>query len=67
MFVRDDVAVVGPEHVVYLAHVLRQMVIEAHRAGLAGRGKAAKTARLYEYLASDDFREHFGAVVEAGS
>ena len=66
MFIRDDVAVVGPDYVIYLAHVLRQMVIEADRAGLAGQGKAAKTAQLYEYLAGDEFREHFGAVVKAG-
>ena len=66
MFIRDDVAVVGPDYVIYLAHVLRQMVIEADRAGLAGQGKAAKTSQLYEYLAGDEFREHFGAVVKAG-
>ena len=67
MFVRDNVAVVGPDYVVYLAHVIRQMVIEADRAGLAGQGKGAKTSRLYEYLAGDEFREHFAAVVDAGS
>ena len=42
------------------------MVIETHRAELAGQDRAAKTARLYEYLRGDEFREQLAAVVAAG-
>ena len=42
------------------------MVIETHRAELAGQDRAAKTARLYEYLRGDEFPEQVAAVVAAG-
>ena len=65
--VRDDVIVADPIHVRHLAWILRRMVIETHRATLAGHDRADKTARLYEYLRSEEFREHLSPVVAAGT
>jgi hypothetical protein len=65
--VRDDVVIADPMHARQLARILRRMVIETHRAELAGHDRAGKTARLYEYLRSGEFREHLSPVVEAGT
>ena len=65
--VSDDVIVADPPHARHLARILRRMVIETHRAELAGQDRAAKTARLYEYLRGDEFREQLAAVVAAGN
>jgi hypothetical protein len=63
--VRDGVVVVHPAYVAYIAEMMRRMVVETHRAGQGMRGHRQKTARLYEYLASSDFRESFAEVVHA--
>ena len=63
----DDVVVADPAHARHLARIMRRMVIETHRAGLAGKDHAAKTSRLYEYLRGDEFREELNALVDAGS
>jgi hypothetical protein len=65
--VREDVIVADPVHARHLARILRRMVIETHRAELAGKDRAGKTARLYEYLRGDEFREELAALVDAGS
>lgn len=64
--VRGGVAIVHPSGVVPLAHVMRRMIVEVHRAGLTAQGQAEKTAMLYQYLASTDFREDFDAVLDVG-
>lgn len=66
MTVRDDVVIADAGHALHLAQILRRMAIETHRAGLADQDHAGKTARLFEYLRSEEFREHLGAVVETG-
>ena len=65
MCVRDGVLVADADHAVHVARILRQMVIETHRAGLSGKDRAGKTARLYDYLTGDEFREEFASVVAA--
>ena len=65
--VREDVVIVDPTHVRHLAWIVRRAVIETHRAEVAGQDRAGKTARLYTYLRSDDFREQLTVVVRAGS
>ena len=64
--VTDDVIVADPAHARHLARILRRMVIETHRAELAGQDGVRKTARLYEYLRGAEFRGELGAVVQAG-
>ena len=64
---RDDVVIADPAHVRHLAWIVRRAVIETHRAELAGQDRAGKTARLYEYLRSDEFRGQLSAVVRAGT
>ena len=66
MCVRDDVIVSDTEHAVIMARILRGAVIEAHREGVAGRDRALKTARLYEYLRGDEFRGELTDLVDAG-
>jgi hypothetical protein len=66
MCIRDGVVVVHPAYAVYVAEIVRRIIIEGHRAGLSAEGQAGKTARLYEYLASDDFRQTFDSIVDVG-
>ena len=61
--VRDDVVIVDPLHVRHLAWIVRRAVIETHRAERAGQDRAGKTARLYEYLRSDEFRGQLSTLV----
>jgi hypothetical protein len=63
--VRDGVVVVHPAYVVYIAEVMRRMVVDTHEAGQGAKGHREKTARLFEYQASPEFREPFAAVVHA--
>ncbi len=65
--IRDDVVITDPAHARHLARILRRVVIETYRAERAGHDRDRKTAHLYEYLRSDDFRERLASVVEAGS
>jgi len=65
--VREDVIVADPVHARHMARILRRMMIETHRAELAGQDRAGKTARLYEYLRGEEFREELASVVEAGT
>ena len=67
MAVRDDVVIADAAHSVHLARILRRLAIEAHRSGLTESDHAGKTARLYEYLNSEEFRDHLRAVVETGT
>jgi hypothetical protein len=63
--VRDGVVIVHPAYVGYIAEVMRRMVVETHEAGQGAKGHRQKTARLFEYLASNDFRESFTEVLRA--
>ncbi len=58
--------ITDPIHVRHLAWIVRHAVIETHRAERAGEDRAGKTARLYEYLRSDEFREELAVVVQTG-
>jgi hypothetical protein len=65
--VRDDVVIVDPFHVRHLAWIVRRAAIETHRAERAGQDRAGKTARLYEYLRSDEFRGQLSSLVGIGA
>ena len=65
--VRDDVVITDPEHVRHLARILRQMVMETHRAELAGQDRNQKTALLYEYLRGEVFRGELASLIEVGT
>jgi hypothetical protein len=65
--VRDDVPIVAPPCLVPLAHVLREMVIDLHRAGLTTESQAAKTQELYQYLSGNEFRQAFAVIVDAST
>ncbi len=56
LFWKNDIPIVHPSKAVHLAHVIRRMVIEVHRASLSDQDRARKTAELYRYLSSEDFR-----------
>jgi hypothetical protein len=64
--VSDGVIVADREHARHLVRILRRMMIETHRAELAGQDRERKTARLYEYLRGDEFRTELTVVVAAG-
>ena len=65
--VRDDVVITDPEHVRHLARILRQVVLETHRAALAGKNRDHKKALLYDYLRGEAFRGELTLLIEAGS
>jgi hypothetical protein len=63
--VKDGVVVVHPSRLIDLAHVMRRMVEEVHRASLTGEGQAAKNAELCGYLSSVEFRQAFDALAHS--
>ena len=65
--VRDDVVITDPEHVRHLSRILRQMVMETHRAELAGLDRNQKTELLYEYLRGEVFRGELASLIEVGT
>jgi hypothetical protein len=62
LFVRDEIVVVAPQRVLAIAKIVRQMVVEIHRASLTKEDQVAKSGELYNYLASTEFRQMFDAV-----
>lgn len=48
-----------------MAAIVRTMVIESHRAGHRTDGRDEKTARLFEYLSGDQFKQAFGGILGA--
>ena len=65
--VRDGIPIVAPARLVELSHVLRDMVIGLHCAGLTKDGQSAKTTELYSYLAGNEFRQAFDVLVDSAS
>ncbi len=63
MCVRDGVVIVRPARLVDLVEVIRQAVVDIHRAGSSVDGQARKSTELYAYMASDEFRQEFASLV----
>lgn len=61
----DGVIVVHPTLLLHVAHVVRRMVEEIHRAGLGAEGRARKTEELYAYLRSERFKYSLGSIANA--
>jgi hypothetical protein len=61
--VREDVAICEPAHAANLAAIIRQWVIGMHRADAISQDAPEKARRVYDYLASDEFRSDFDTVV----
>ena len=61
----DDIVVVDPGRVVALAGVMRRMVIESYRAGVISGSQVAKTAELFRYISSTEFRQAFETLTES--
>lgn len=62
LLTNDGVVVVHPSLLLHVAHIMRSMVAEIHRAGLTAQGQAQKTEELYRYLGGEDFRRTFGSL-----
>ncbi len=60
----DDsgVILVNPARAVHIAHLLRAAIIEMHKKGLGQMERAGKTNRLYEFIASNEYRQQFDQV-----
>lgn len=61
----DGVIVVHPTLLLHVAHVVRRMVEEIHRAGLGADGRARKTEELFAYLKSERFKHSLGSIANA--
>lgn len=66
LFWHKGIAVVHPARLVYLAQVIREMVIEVHRARLTKVALSHKLERLHEYLASEEFRQALENIARTG-
>jgi hypothetical protein len=53
------VILINPARVMHLVHVLRELMIEMHRRGLGQKDRVGKTSRLYEYITSNEYKQHF--------
>jgi hypothetical protein len=63
--VRKGVPVVAPARMVAFAQVLRELVVDLNRSGASRDGQAAKTAELYAYLGSGEFRQSFDQLAKS--
>jgi hypothetical protein len=60
--VLDDVVVVDPARCVSIAQIMRRMVIESYRSGAIAGFQAEKTAELFRFISSTEFREKFDSL-----
>lgn len=60
--VLDDVVVVDPARCVSIAEIMRRMVIESYRSSAIAGSHAEKTAELFRFVSSIEFREKFDSL-----
>ena len=60
--VLDDVVVVDPARCISIAEIMRRMVIESYRSSTIAGSHAEKTAELFRFISSTEFREQFDAL-----
>jgi hypothetical protein len=58
----DDIVVTQPMYAVAVATIMRRVVVADYRSGTAANGVPEKARRLYDYLASPEFRVTFDAI-----
>ena len=63
--VLDDIVVVEPGRCVALAEIMRRMVIESYRSGVVAGSQAEKTAELFRFISSTQFRQAFESLSES--
>ena len=61
----NDIVVIEPARSVALAEVMRRMVIETYRSGAVTGSRAEKTAELFRFVSSMEFRQKFDSLSEA--
>jgi hypothetical protein len=61
----NDIVVVEPARSVALAEVMRRMVIETYRSGVVTGSRVEKTAELFRFVSSTEFRQKFDSLSEA--
>jgi len=60
----DDVVIVEPARAVALAEVMRRMVIETYRSSAIAGSQSEKTAELFSFISSTEFRQAFDSLIE---
>ncbi len=58
----SGVILVNPARAVHIAHLLREGMIAMHVKGLGQKERAGKTNKLYEFIASNEYRQQFDQV-----
>jgi hypothetical protein len=61
----DDIVVVDLARAVAIAEVMRRMVMETYRSGVVAGSRVEKTAELFRYVSSTEFRQAFDSLSEA--
>jgi hypothetical protein len=61
----NDIVVVEPARSVALADIMRRMVIETYRSGIVTGSRVEKTAELFRFVSSTEFRQKFDSLAEA--
>jgi hypothetical protein len=61
--VREDVTICEPAHAASLAAIVRHWVVAMHRADVISEDAPEKARRVYDYLASDEFRGDFDGIM----
>ncbi len=65
LVVLDDIVVIEPGRCVALAQIVRRMAIESYRAGIVAGSQAGKTAELFRFISSMQFRQAFDSLSES--
>jgi hypothetical protein len=60
--IKESIIVVHPSIVVYVAAIIRQSILQLHRASLSLEEKETKMHEIYSYLAGDEFKVRLGEI-----
>lgn len=61
----EGVVIVEPARAIAIAEVMRRMVIETYRSGALAGARVEKTAELFYFVSSTEFRQAFDSLAEA--
>lgn len=56
LYVKDDIIVVHPSRAIHIIRLLRESILQLHRASLSSDAQDSKMKEVYKYLAGQEFK-----------
>jgi len=60
--IRDGVIIANPARVMVVAEILRGYIVQSHELRVSGQERGQKTAALYSYITSEQFKQHLDSI-----